>query len=40
VKLLGSDVKIEWQQQSDGLDLQLPAQPAGKYAYTFQILFQ
>jgi alpha-L-fucosidase len=40
VALLGSSAKIEWQQQADGLHLQLPLQPVGKYAYTFRVSFK
>jgi alpha-L-fucosidase len=35
VVLLGSDRKLPFQQRSDGLHIQLPAQAPGKYAYTF-----
>jgi alpha-L-fucosidase len=37
VSLLGSAEKIIWQQQPDGLHLQLPQQPLGQYAYAFRI---
>ncbi|HEY0758273.1 MAG TPA: alpha-L-fucosidase [Acidisarcina sp.] len=37
VSLLGSDAKIAFDQQADGLHLTLPAQAPGKYAYTFRI---
>jgi alpha-L-fucosidase len=40
VSLLGSDVKIGWQQQADRLELQLPSQSPGKYAYAFRIQLQ
>jgi alpha-L-fucosidase len=40
VALLGSSAKIEWQQEADGLHLQLPAEPVGKYAYTFRVSFK
>jgi alpha-L-fucosidase len=39
VALLGSDAKIQARQEADGLHLQLPAQPPGKYAYVFRVLF-
>jgi len=39
VALLGSDAKIAFQQQPDGLRVQLPGQAQGKYAYAFRILF-
>ena len=38
VKLLGSEAELVWQQLPDGLRVQLPAQPPGKYAYVFRIL--
>jgi alpha-L-fucosidase len=28
---------VSWRQQADGLHLDLPAQPAGEYAYVFRI---
>ena len=37
VVLLGSDAKLQFQQQPDGLHIQLPAQPPGKYAYAFRV---
>jgi len=37
VSLLGSEERIEWQQQPDGLHLQLPPAPPGQYAYVFRI---
>jgi alpha-L-fucosidase len=40
VSLLGSVAKIVWQQMSDGLHLQAPAQPPGHYAYVFDVLLQ
>jgi alpha-L-fucosidase len=39
VGLLGCDAKIAFQQQPDGLRVQLPPQAPGKYAYAFRILF-
>jgi alpha-L-fucosidase len=40
VNLLGSDVKLEWRQQADGLHLALPAQKTGEYAWAFKIEMQ
>ena len=37
VDLLGSGAKVEWQQGPDGLHIQLPAQPTGKYAYVLRV---
>ncbi|HTW57323.1 MAG TPA: alpha-L-fucosidase [Terriglobales bacterium] len=37
VSLLGSDARVEWHQDADGLHLQLPGQPAGRYAYALRI---
>jgi alpha-L-fucosidase len=37
VTLLGSDAKIGFEQQADGLHLKLPAQASGAYAYAFRI---
>ncbi len=39
IELLGSDGKLKFQQQDDGLHIQLPAQAPGKYAYVFKIRF-
>jgi alpha-L-fucosidase len=39
VVLLGLDGKLSFQQQPDGLRIQLPARAPGKYAYAFRILF-
>src|SRR5580698_8662079 len=38
VMLLGTDAKLAFEQKSDGLHIQLPAQTPGKYAYVFRIL--
>lgn len=38
VVLLGSGAKLAFQQQADGLRIQLPTQAPGKYAYAFRIL--
>jgi alpha-L-fucosidase len=37
VTLLGSDGRVSWKQEADGLHLQLPEKPAGEYAYSFRI---
>lgn len=37
VSLLGSNAKIQWKQEPDGLHLELPAKPNGMYAYSFRI---
>lgn len=39
VVLLGSDTKLSFQQQPDGLHIQLPPQPLGKYAYAYRVVF-
>jgi alpha-L-fucosidase len=39
VVLLGSDAKVAFEQQADGLRIQLPAEAPGKYAYAFRIVF-
>ena len=40
VSLLGSEAKIVWQQQPDGLHVELPAQPPGKYAFALRVPLQ
>jgi alpha-L-fucosidase len=40
IALLGSDAKLTFQQQPDGLRVQLPAQAPGKYAYVFRATFE
>jgi alpha-L-fucosidase len=40
VGLVGSDVKLQFRQQTDGLHIQVPAEAPGKYAYAFRILFE
>ena len=42
IVLLGSDAKtkIEWRQNGDGLRVQLPTQPLGKYAYVLRLALQ
>ncbi len=37
IALLGSDQKIKWSQDSDGLKLELPEPAPGKFAYSFRI---
>ena len=37
VTLLGSDAKIEWQLQPDGLHVRPPPRPSVKYAYVYRI---
>jgi alpha-L-fucosidase len=39
VALLGSDAKISFDQRSDGLHVQLPAQTQAKYAYAVRLTF-
>jgi alpha-L-fucosidase len=38
IVLLGSDTKLRFQQEADGLRIDLPEQAPGKYAYVFRIL--
>jgi alpha-L-fucosidase len=38
VQLLGSDGKLAWRQQADGLYIELPQNPPGEPAFTFRIL--
>lgn len=40
VSLLGSSTPINFESQPDGLHIHVPAQPAGKFAYCFKIIFQ
>jgi alpha-L-fucosidase len=40
VALLGTDAKLQFQQQPDGLHIQLPAQAPGKYAYAFRVVLE
>jgi alpha-L-fucosidase len=40
VALLGSDGKLPFQQQPDGLYIQLPLQSPGKYAYAFRVVLE
>jgi alpha-L-fucosidase len=40
VTLLGSDAKLRFEQRSDGLHVQLPAQPPAKYAYVLRVTFE
>jgi alpha-L-fucosidase len=37
VALLGSDMKLEFEQREDGLHIRLPKQSVGRYAYAFHI---
>jgi hypothetical protein len=39
VELVGSDGKLQFKQQGDGLHIQLPARNPGKYAYVYKIAF-
>ena len=39
VVLLGSDLKLQFDQRPDGLHVQLPAQAPGEYAYALRITF-
>jgi alpha-L-fucosidase len=39
ISVLGSDLKLTFDQREDGLHIHLPAQAAGKYAYSFRIEF-
>jgi alpha-L-fucosidase len=40
VSLLGSEAKLQFQQQADGLHIQVPGSAPGKYAYVFKITLQ
>lgn len=40
IVLLGLDAKLTFQQQPDGLHIQLPRQAPGKYAYAFRVTFE
>jgi alpha-L-fucosidase len=40
VELLGTAAKLNFLQKPDGLHIQLPEQPQGKYAYVFRIRFR
>ncbi len=37
VHLLGSDAKLKWTRDNNGLNLNLPSQPVGQYAFVFEI---
>ena len=39
VTLLGSQAKLQFHQDSDGLHIQLPSGNPGKYAYSFRVVF-
>lgn len=38
--LLGSDATVQFRQRADGLHVQVPARPAGKYAYVIRVKFE
>ena len=38
VSLLGSDNKLQWQEQADGLHIQVPQGASNGYAYTFRVM--
>ena len=40
VELVGSDEKLQFKQQDDGLRIQLPERNPGKYAYVYKIAFR
>jgi alpha-L-fucosidase len=40
VALLGSDATLQSDQRTDGLHVQVPAQPTGKYAYVIRVTFE
>ena len=40
IALLGSDSKLKFQQQADGLHVDLPTTAPGKHAYSFRVSFQ
>ncbi len=40
VALLDSDAKLQFNLRADGLHVQLPVQPAGKYAYVIRVTFE
>ena len=40
VALLGRDAKLQFNQRADGLHVQVPAQPTGKYAYVLRVTFE
>jgi alpha-L-fucosidase len=37
IQLLGSDSKIRWTRDANGLAIQLPSQKTGEYVYVFKI---
>ena len=39
VELLGTDAKLSFEQQADGLHIRVAEQPAGKYAFAYRIEF-
>jgi alpha-L-fucosidase len=40
IVLFGSDTKLRFHQEADGLRIDLPEQAPGKYAYVFRILLR
>jgi alpha-L-fucosidase len=38
IALLGSDEKLTWRHDAEGLKINLPAQKPGNYAHVFKIL--
>lgn len=40
VDLVGSEARLEWHQDPDGLRIQLPIRPPGKYAYVLRLPLQ
>ena len=39
VILLGSDMRLQFEQRPDGLHIRVPAQSAAKYAYALRVTF-
>ena len=40
VALLGGDPSLRFEQKADGLHMNLPSSPPGKYAYALRVKFQ
>ncbi len=40
VALVGRNAKLQFNQRADGLHVQVPAQPTGKYAYVLRVTFE
>jgi len=40
VKLVGSDQKIQWTHDEDGLTIQPPSEKPGDHAFAFEITFE